>query len=139
MDILERFEELETRLAEDRRRRQHDRIRTVVTMVSEPVPDEPADTFSLSVKATSRLRAAMVTYQDRYADPWGIEETPKNFYPRYGPQLTIDEDAILKVTGWSWDTWYDGKPEQLVDLLRDFVYSLTEYYPLVQFPRGRTL
>jgi len=77
----------------------------------------------------------MTVYQERYG--WGFEDTPKNLYPRYGAQLTIEEDAIFNVIGRHWDELYDGKSEQIVDLLRDFVYGLTKYYPLVQFARGR--
>jgi len=51
-DLLECYWELEARLAEDTRRRRNDRILTLVTAISEPVPDEPADSFELTVKAT---------------------------------------------------------------------------------------
>jgi len=129
---------LQRRLREDRRRKREDRVRTLVTVVSEPDPDEPADSFYLHVRANARWRELMSQYQREF-DCWGVEVAPSNVLPQYGAQIRVDEEAIRAVTGWSWDELYDGRPGQIADMLTDFVHALSGFYPQVQGAGGRAL
>lgn len=136
--LARRWEELEARRAEEERRRREDRVRVIITVVSEPEPDNPADFMYLQVKASGRLRHAMEEFQSRfplYRDTF--TEAPSNFLTRHGPQLVITEEALSEVTGhWGAQDWRDGdgiRRDWIEWAMDDFIHGLSGYHALVQW------
>ena len=136
-DLGTRYTALIDRMAEDERRRHHDRVRVVVTGINTPDPDERADTFYIQVRATQRLRHLMAEFAARhplFRDCF--TDAPKNFLPQHSPQLYIDESALFEVTGfWGEDDWRDGeiRRDHIEWALGDFVHALSGYRALVSF------
>lgn len=137
MGLFDHLKELEDRQAEDRRRQNHDRIRVVITMVNEPEKDEPADYFYVQIKSTARLCQIMQEYQGAChpLSRGDFSLSPKNFAPRFGPQLTITDTAIWEVTQiWEDHGWREEfNRDHVAWALEDFFHTLTGYYAQVSF------
>lgn len=129
------WEALGARMAEDRRRQDHDRVRVVITMVSEPEPDEPASSLCVQLRATERLRGLMRRYWREYGPwaSWDFCEAPANIYPQQGQQLVIEDMAFEAVLGISVAECYDGNLQQVEWLVDDFIRTLSGYYALVSW------
>lgn len=137
-EALAHLREWEARRIEEERRRREDRVRVIITMVSEPEPDNPADYMYLQVKASGRLRRLMEEFQSRspsvYRDTF--TEAPSNFLPQHGPQFVITEEALSEVTGyWGAQDWRDeGIQRDWIEwAMDDFIHGLSGYHALVQW------
>jgi hypothetical protein len=122
-------------MREDERRRHHDRIRVVITSVSEPTTSDVdlADYLHFQVLATHRLRQMADIYHRDY-EPWGIEPAARNVLPQLGPQLELDESIFENVIPGHWAYDRDTEdlcPDYLEACICDVVHILTGYYAQV--------
>ena len=137
-DLVARWDAMCERMRLQEYRKTHDRVRVIVTMMSLPDPDEPADSFYVQVKASGRLREIMRKYQSEYPE-WNdcFEDAPINFVPQHGPQLHISESALEAVTGyWGCDDWRDKEVDYVGCVewaLYDFIHTLTGFYAKVEW------
>jgi len=133
--LIEKWQQMEQRRCLFNWRKDHDRLRVVVTLINEPEPNDPATYFYIQVKATDRLRAAAVEFSRRYPLHGSFADAPPNVCPGYGPQLVIDELAFYEATGyWGPDDWRDAvKREWIKWAVDDLIFSLTEHHTLVEF------
>ncbi len=136
-DLTTHWQDLCQRMAIEEYRRTHDRLRVIITGFNAPELDDPADTFYVQIKATDRLRRAMIEYQAEYPIARDcFEDAPRNFLPQHGPQFQITETALSEVTGrWGEDDWRDGdiRRDCIEWALADFIYSLTGFHAKVEW------
>jgi hypothetical protein len=136
-EMANRWRELQKKAALQEHRRSHDRLRVIITCFSQPDPDDPADSFYIQIKATARLRKVMAEYQASHPLTRDcFDDSPRNFLPQHGSQLTITESALFSVTGyWGEDDWRDGEIHHM-DIeyaLDDFFYNLTQFHAKVEW------
>jgi len=132
----ERWAAMTARRIEQERRRTEDRLRVIVTLVSEPDPDDVAAFFYVQVKASRRLHQVMTEFQARH--PWhraDFDVASPNVLPQHGEQFYITEMGLFLTTGrWGPDDWCDEDGVRVA--LDDLVYGLSGYHAQVQFARA---